>query len=64
MSRKARQGRFAVGGGRERAPRRFRSPEGELIVFGDGRAIVTGASDAARALGLRALRGSMDVNVR
>lgn len=33
---------------------RFRSPEGELIVFGDGRAIVKGTADAGRARSLYA----------
>lgn len=33
---------------------RFRSPEGELVVFRDGRAIVKGARDAAAARGLYA----------
>ncbi len=47
MSRSAGQAR--LGG----VPR-FRSPEGELILFGDGRAIVKGKADAARARSLYA----------
>ena len=33
---------------------RFRSPEGELVLFGDGRVLVKGTSDAARARSLYA----------